>query len=552
MTMSHTPHAATVATVSAPPPPPAVPAEAYDLRHGLACGVTAVVIGVTQSLGLYLVGSNLASIQGSLGATAAEASWLTTAYFSTALWSTLLLVKVRLHFGLRLFASLGLLCFLVVAGLHLLTNTVMSAVLVRAALGIAAAPLSTLTVLYMMEAFPRKLVIAGLLLGFAMLQVGLPLSRVISTNLLEIGQWHGLFLVDVALAVLSFCAINAVSLAPSPRQKAFSAGDLISFPLYAAGLALLCVVVSQGRMHWWRDADWLGVCLACAIGCIGLYVAVELRRSNPLIDLRWLGSPYMLRFIVAVLLFRIILSEQNVGIVGLMTVLGQSNEQMQLLFACAAVATITGFVISIVFAARDATYWLGLLSLALIVAVSWTDSGATSLTRPVDLYVTQTLLSLALALFFAGSCLLGFGPVIRDGGRQIISFLAAFSASQYMGSLLGTAWITTVVADRQRWHYAALVQHLASADPLVAARLVQLGGSIARFVNDPAERADQVLALFGQQVTRESFVLAYNDVFQSIAMLAAAIFVWFAYLTWRARLRTRAAAAAHATAAHAG
>ena len=132
--------------------------------------------------------------------------------------------------------------------------------------------------------------VAGLLMGFAMLQVGLPLSRVISTNLLEIGQWHGLFLIDVALAVLSFGAINAVSLAPSPRQKAFSAGDLISFPLYAAGLALLCIVVSQGRLHWWRDADWLGVCLACAIGCIGLFVAVELRRSNPLLDLRWLAS----------------------------------------------------------------------------------------------------------------------------------------------------------------------------------------------------------------------------------------------------------------------
>src|SRR4030095_7963321 len=238
---------------------------------------------------------------------------------------------------------------------QLRTNTVSSAVAARAALGIAAAPLSTLTVLYMMEAFPKKRVIAGLLLGFAMLQVGLPLSRVISTDLLEIGQWHGLVLVDVALAVLSFGAINAVSMTPSPRQKAFSAGDLISFPLYAAGLALLCVVVSQGRLYWWRDAEWLGVCLACAIGCIGLYVAVDLRRSNPLLDLRWLATPYMLRFVLTVLLFRIILSEQNVGIVVLMTVLGQSNEQMRTLFALAAVATVTGFVLAIGFAARDAT-----------------------------------------------------------------------------------------------------------------------------------------------------------------------------------------------------
>lgn len=125
--------AAADAALTARPPSPAVPAEAYDLRHGLACGATAVVVGPTQGLGLYLVGSNLASIQGALGATAAEASWLTTAYFSTALWSTMLLVKVRLHFDLRLFASLGLLCFLAIAGLHVLTSSVVSAVAVRAA-----------------------------------------------------------------------------------------------------------------------------------------------------------------------------------------------------------------------------------------------------------------------------------------------------------------------------------------------------------------------------------------------------------------------------------
>jgi hypothetical protein len=86
------------------------------------------------------------------------------------------------------------------------------------------------------------------------------------------------------------------------------------------------------------------------------------------------------------------------------------------------------------------------------------------------------------------------------------------------------------------------------ADPQVAGRLAQLGGSVARFVNDPAARADQGLALLSQQVTRESFVLAYNDVFQYIAALAAAMLVWFACLTWRARQLKRAAAAAAAPA----
>jgi MFS family permease len=525
-----------VPLVSAPGETPISAADAsYNLRHGLACGATGLLIGLTQGLGLYLVSSNLPAIQGSLGATAAEASWLTTAYFATALSSTLLLVKFRLQFGLRLFASLGLLVFVGVSALHLATNTIASAVTVRAALGLAAAPLSTLAVLYMTEAFPKRLAAAGLLLGFAALQLGLPLSRVISTDLLELGRWHGLFLVDLALGVLSFAAIHAVSLTPTPLQKAFSRGDLIAFPFYAAGLALLCVVVSQGRLYWWTDAPWLGVCLAVAIGCIGLYAVVDLNRSDPLINLRWLVSPYMLRFILAVLLFRIVLSEQTVGVVGLMTVLGQSNEQMQTLFSLATVATLAGFLIAMVIAARGGVHLLTLVAVALIILGAWMDSHATSLTRPGELYLSQTLLSLALAIFFAASCLLGFGPVIADGSRNVVTFLAAFSAAQYMGSLLGTAWVTTLVAERQSWHYAALVQHLSLADPQVATRLAQLSTSVGRVIGDSSARTLQGISFLNQQVTRESFVLAYDDVFGYIVAIAAAMFVWLAVLAWRAK-----------------
>jgi MFS family permease len=516
---------------------PPIAGAPYDLRHGVACGMTALLLGLSQGLGLYLVSSNLAAIQGSLGATAAEASWLTTAYFATVLSSTLLLTKVRLHFGLRPFATLGLIAFVLVSALHLLTNTVSSAIAARAALGLASAPLSALAVFYMIEAFPKRLAVVGLLMGFAALQVGLPLSRVISTGLLELGQWHGLFLLDVALAVLSFAAIHAVSITPTPQQNAFCRGDLVAFPLYAIGLALLCIVVSQGRLSWWTDAPWLGVCLVGAIACIGLYAVVDLNRSRPLLDLRWLASPYMLRFVAAVILFRIVLSEQSIGVVGLMTVLGQSNDQMRTLFALSTVGILAGFVIAIVVAARNGTRLLALIAALLVICVSWLDADATALTRPADLYATQTLLSIAVSVFFAASVLLGFAPVIQDGNRNIISFLAAFSAAQYLGSLLGAAWVSTLVAERQQWHYAALAQHLSLADPQVGTRLAQLAASVARVVTDPAARATQGLSMLAQQVTRESFVLAYNDVFQTIAFIGAGMLVWLAVLARRAGKR---------------
>lgn len=522
-------------------PDPAATALPAPTARPLVRAAAAVLLALTQGFGLYLVTNNLGDIQGSLGATAAEASWLTTAYFATAMWATLLVTKMRLHFGLRAFTVASLWLFLAISALHLLTDTLGSAVAVRAALGLAAAPLSTLAVFYMMEALPQKLAPLALLIGFACLQLPGPLSRVISPDLLAAGRWHGLFLLDVALAAVSVAAIHALPLKPQPRQPAFEAGDLLPFLLYATGLALLCVTVSQGRLAWWTDAPWLGVCLALGMACLALYVLVDLNRSNPLLDLRWLARPDMLRFVLAVLLFRIVLSEQTVGVVGLMSALGQSNVQMQGLFALASAGLLAGFVLAAVMALRRRVPLLSVVAVALVLCAAWMDSRATALSRPEQFYVSQTLLAVGLGLFFSASLLQGFGPVIEDGGRRLVSFLAAFSAAQFMGSLLGSAWVATWVARRQSFHYAAIVERLGIGDPLVAQRLGQLAGSVARFVTDPTARAQQGLALLHQQVGRESVVLAYDDLFASTAALAAAMLAWLTVLAIRGLRRQSAA-----------
>ncbi len=521
-----------------PPPPDAL--QTPSLARRLGSAATGTLLGLTQGFGLSLVSSNLSAIQGSLGATAAEASWLLSAYFATAASATLLLTKVRLSMGLRTFTIGSLLIFLAISALHLATDSLVSAVAVRAALGLAAAPLTSLTVFYMMQSLPARFAPFGLLLGFAALQVPGPLARVVATDLLEIGQWHGLFLFDVTLGVLSLAAIHAVPLAPQPRRNAFCRGDLLAFPLYATGLALLCVVLSQGRLHWWTDQPWLGACLALAVTCIGLYAMFDLGRDNPMIDLRWLVSPYMLRFVAAVLLFRIVLSEQQVAIVGLMNALGQSNDQMRPLFALASLATLLGFPLAGLVSLRYGPRSLSMISAALVAVAAWMDAGSTSATRPQDLYLSQTLMSVALAGFFSAALQLGFGPVLQDGGKRIVSFLAVFSAAQYLGTLLGSAWINTAVEWRRQFHYQALVQHLQMGDPEVATRLAQLGGSLARWINDPVARAKQGTALLTQQVNQEAVVLAYLDVFQMIAALSVAMFVWLGTLAWLHRRRAAA------------
>ncbi|MDB5659441.1 MAG: transporter, partial [Cypionkella sp.] len=115
---------------------------------------SSIFLGITQGLGVNLVTANLSNLQAQLSATQLEMGWLSAAYFATNIAGTILMFKVRTQFGLRGFAEVGILVFVAAVIAHLFTNDLHSAVLVRAIMGVAAAPLSTLAFYYMLEWLP--------------------------------------------------------------------------------------------------------------------------------------------------------------------------------------------------------------------------------------------------------------------------------------------------------------------------------------------------------------------------------------------------------------
>lgn len=528
--------ASTTAGAGAPPPPPVDPpaAPAPMPRWRMAAFVAiSLLLGLTQSLGMNLVASNLPQVQGALGATTAEGAWLLTAYFATNIPASLLLTKFRLHYGLRLFADLAIGLFVLAAVVHLVANDLSSAIAARAALGIAAAPLSSLTVLYMAEVFSGPKKVIGLMFGFAALQTGAPVSRIIAEGLFLHGQWHGVVMFELGLALACFAAINLLRVTPVPRQPMFDRLDIVSFPLYASAIALFTVVLTQGRLRWWLDTPWLGECLVAAAVCAGGFVIVEINRAKPMVNLRWLlHGGYMVRLGLAITLSRMVLSEQSVGAVGLLNVLGLLNEQMHTLFWLVLLGTVGGFVVTLLFLPKQRFDLLGLIAVAIVGVCAYVDSHATNLTRPENFYLTQTLIAMAASMFLASSILLALVRVVADGLRNLVTFIVLFSTTNALGGLLGSAVLGTYLAQRQTAHYQHLMQQATLADPQVVLRTQQLGGAVARVLGDTAARGNQGLVSFNQQVTREAWVLAYNDVFLAVAWLAAAVLLWVLLLKW--------------------
>ena len=522
------------------PGSPATPDHSTPMRWAYAA--VGVLVALTGSLGNAAVTANIPLLAGSLGVTTTEASWLPIVFVMTNACMNLLLVKFRMQYGLRLFTEIILMVFLATATAHLFLEDYGSTLVVRGIAGMAAAGMSTLGILYIIQAFPAQHRLKGIIIGVGMSSLAIPLARLGVGHLLDHDLWRAVYMFDLGLVLVALPAVFALKMPPSQRVKTFERLDFVTFALFAPGIALLTAVLGLGRIVWWTEASWIGWALIGAVVLLTAAILVECHRSNPLIDLKWLAGRDIARLILAILLVRIVLSEQTTGAVGFLQQMGLGYDQMHGLFWVMLFATAAGTAVSAL-TLNPTKLWKPIsIALGLIAIGAFMDSHTTVLTRPVNLYFSQTLLAFAAAFFIGPTMIIGFGKVLQGGGKNLISFIVVFSIGQNIGGLMGSALVGTIQTIREKYHSNQLSESINLGDPDVMLRLQQLGGAYAHTIGDAAQRQAQALKLLQQQVSQQAQVLAYNDVFLLIAAAAAVGAVWVAVNHYRPRIEARRAA----------
>ena len=484
-----------------------------------------VLVAITGGLGNSLVIANLQYLQGALGATTAEMAWLPAAYVMTNVCMNLLLVKFRQQFGLRAFTEVFLVLYALVTFGHLFVNDLNSAIAVRAAHGMVGAALSSLGLYYMIQAFPAKWRLKALVLGLGTAQLALPLARLFSEDLLQIAEWRGLYLFELGMALICLGCVFLLKLPPGDRFKTFEKLDFLTFAILASGVALLCAVLSLGRIDWWLEAPWIGVASACSLVLIMTGLAIEHNRANPLLMTRWLGSGTMIRLALAVILIRMVLSEQSTGAVGFMQMLNMSYQQMHTLYVVMLAGAVAGLVVSALTINPAHLLMPLVISLALMATGSVMDSFSSNLTRPQNLYISQFLLGFGGTFFLGPTMVLGTKNVLSNP-RNLVSFSVMFGICQNLGGLIGAALLGTFQVVREKFHSSMLVEHLTLLDPRVAARVQSGGAAYGGIVADPDLRNLMGIRSLATAATREANVMAYNDVFMLIAIVAILTMLW--------------------------
>jgi len=489
-------------------------------RRKLAYAAVGTFIGLMTTFPNALTNVNVGTISGSLGLYAAEGSWLPALYFGMNASSNLTLVKARAQFGIPLVTQGLLILYAVVASVQLFWPSFAMAIAARIANGIETGALVSLSVYYFLVIFPPKLRPLALVIGVSLTQFGTPLARLMPVELLSIEEWRGMHCIELAVPLTVLAVILLAPLPPSDRCPAFERTDLVSIALLVPGIVLGCAVLSLGRVLWWTDTPWLGGLLAGCAMMIAAGCLIEVNRQRPLLQLRWLSSVNIARFVGIALLMRLALSEQTFGSVGLLSAAGLNNDQLHILFMFVGLAMVAGIVVAALTLNEARLPYQLILAALCIGAGALLDSHANNLTRPEQLYVSQSLTGFGTTLFIGPAILYGFIQMMRKGADHFITLVVLFSITQNVGALAGSALMGSYQIERLHAHSDDLAAQLFAGDQQVGARVAGGGAAVAPVVGDPALRGAEGGALLGQAMGREAAVLAFNDVFGLLAWLA--------------------------------
>jgi DHA2 family multidrug resistance protein len=253
----------------------------------IVAGVMAAAL--MQTLDSTITNVALPTIQGNLGASQEEGTWIVTAYVIAAIVVIPLTPWLQMRFGRRNYFVASIVGFTltsIVCGSSSDLTVLIGARFVQGAFG---GGLLATGQSIMRDTFPPKqlgvsqgIFALGAIMGPAL---GPPLGGILVDNF----SWNWVFDINIVPGV--FAAIVLMFLLKDPDKPRSSAVDMIGVILLVAGLGGMQYVLTEGEPHnWFADKSVLAMAVVMVIG-LGSFVYWELfGTTHPIVDLRLLRN----------------------------------------------------------------------------------------------------------------------------------------------------------------------------------------------------------------------------------------------------------------------
>jgi DHA2 family multidrug resistance protein len=300
--------------------------------------------------------------------------------------------------------------------------------------------------------------------------------------------------------------------------------DYLGIAYLALGLGLLQIVLDRGQRADWFNSTWVCAFTAIAVVALALLVYHELHFSEPILDLRIMAIPLFDISVMLILIMMLVVFGMNLlNPLFFQELLGYSPWESGIAVLPRGFGTLAGmFVVGQLSRRAFDTRWLVglgfvLMAFALSSMSRWTLDVGIGYVR-----FAMILSGLGSGLIFPAMSAATLACVARERMGYAASL---YNMMRNTGSAIGISLVTNMLSSREQLHQAYLTQHFTSFDAwrLDQAAPLMPGAPHFHMMNGLIAQQAQGLAMVYRVVQQQASLLAYNDIYRTLA-LAAAIF----------------------------
>ena len=458
--------------------------EKADLGAWLA--VAAGTIGALMAtLDTSIVSASLPTIQGEIGASGAEGTWITTAYLVAEIVMIPIAGWLGKIFGLRSFLLIVTVLFTSFSMMCGVSQDLPQMIIARVGQGFTGGAMIPMALIIVATRLPPRQQPLGIALFGMTAVLGPVLGPVIGGWMTEHLSWHYAFFLNLPIGV-GLIALLVLGLGGDrARWEMFLEADLLGLAGLALGLGGLTIVLEEGQRELWFESQLIRNLAMTSLFGFALLAAGQVFSRKPVIQLRILfgrafGSVFLLSLAVGGVLYAVFYIIPQF----LVRVHGYTAEQSGGVIMLSGVPTLLmlglfPILVRIIDLRIAVAVGLGLFAIS-----SFLDASLTPDTAGPEFLVSQLLRGFAqfFSLFFLNQA--ATSAVAHEFAEDASGL---FNAARNLGGSVGLSAIGALQDQRYTFHTARLTEAVTSSGLLAQDAVARRGvGALFQQIEDQA------------------------------------------------------------------
>lgn len=479
----------------------------------------AVIFGVLMStIDSSVVNVAMPEIQGNIGVTQQEVTWISTGYLISMVILMPLTNWLSTRFGRKRVYLTSLIVFTGASFMCGLSHSLGNLVFWRVIQGFGAGTLQPLAQAIFREAFPpEQQGLAMGIFGFIVLAgpaVGPTLGGYITDNY----NWPWIFFVNIPIGIVGFFVAMRYLHDPSYQRGGLRTKiDAVGISLLAVGLATLQTVLEQGQEDDWFDSPF--ICWFSAIAAVTLVMFVwwELTHENPAVDLRVLKnvtftSGTIIAGILGVGLFASLFLLPQF----MQTLLGFSATQSGLALMPRSLVMMAMMPVGGLLYNRVGPHMMIGGGLILTIYSQWVMGHFTLDIGTGDILIPQVIQGVGFALVFVALSTVALSSIPKE---KMTSATGLNNLIRQLGGSFGTAFVVTLLTRHIAQARADLVGNTAAANPAFTQQVGGMAGAFMMHGASSSAAMGMAYQVMDDTITRNAAIIAYEYLFLWIGLL---------------------------------